>query len=123
MISWGSERSEQHGIGSRKTITQVLRFAQDDKFLDVKRRGGGHFLPPPGFSDLYPSVAEADCLPGVLEARLTVVPSPMQHLYAALLGPLLSIVFCPALWPAFTLICLGLASAFLGRVIFKTPLS
>src|ERR1035438_9873889 len=50
--------------------------------------------------------------------------------YAALLGPLLSVVLAsmdfavPALAsPTVTLICLGLASAFLGRLIFNTPLS
>src|SRR5580693_4406277 len=40
--------------------------------------------------------------------------------YAALLAAMASRIFSP---PAFTLICVGLASAFLARLIFRTPLS
>src|ERR1700722_17779457 len=49
---------------------------------------------------------------------------PTYAAWLVLLGCLLSTVFAlfaPA--PTVTLICFGLASAFLGRVIFSTPLS
>ena len=53
-----------------------------------------------------------------------VRPSTSWAAYAALLGALPSRVLSVALpVPMFTLICFGLASAFLGRVIFNTPLS
>jgi hypothetical protein len=48
----------------------------------------------------------------------------LSRSYAALLGPLPSDLASMDLSePTFTLICLGLASAFLGRLIFNTPLS
>jgi len=50
-------------------------------------------------------------------------PTWLLPIYAAwlvLFGCLASSVFSP---PTFTLICLGLASAFLAKVTFRTPLS
>jgi hypothetical protein len=43
-----------------------------------------------------------------------------SEVYAALLGALASSIFSP---PTLTLICLGLASAFLASLIFSTPWS
>src|SRR5262249_40146485 len=50
---------------------------------------------------------------------------PLHEHYAALLGPLPSKVFSEPAFsdPIWTLICFGFASAFLGRVIFRTPFS
>ena len=82
------------------------------KFRRLKYKGGGKFSASRGPQGLKP-VSFFYLLRGAKE--------PLFHFpYAALPGPLASIDFS---LPTFTLICFGLASAFLGNVIFRTPLS
>ena len=86
--------------------------------LIAKQTGGGQFASLP---------QEAIELRSMTPVRDAVPHERLRSLakfetYAALLGPLPSRVFStPA--PMLTLICFGLASAFLGNAIFNTPLS
>src|SRR5437016_5311662 len=79
------------------------------KQFGCKRNGRRCPLPPPAKSNR-----------AALDDRVKDPLPPKFIDYAALLGPLLSRVFS---LPTLTLICLGFASAFLGRLIFSTPLS
>src|SRR5271165_4990602 len=99
--------------------------------------GGGHFCRLP-----WSSGAKALVLPCLLGGTTGSRAFPVRatnaalkrrsstFAYAALLGPLASVVLASICFsvpgfskPTLTLICLGLASAFLGNAIFSTPLS
>ena len=95
-------------------ITQILRSPHDDKVAWSQNKAGGGQLPASRQSSFRAALDDPVQRPG-----------PTQHrAYAALLGPLASKVLSAAFsLPMFTLICFGLASAFLGRATFNTPLS
>src|ERR1700722_15910675 len=112
-------RATQNCIKVRSTLLRAdFRFAQDDKLSNCKTTGRRAVGQPPARSNraaLDDRVRDA-----VPHERLWSLAK--FQTYAALLGPLPSRVFStPA--PMLTLICLGLASAFLGNAIFNTPLS
>src|ERR1700730_5236194 len=105
-----SLRSGRQNLMDDKAVWMTKRFVQPNYFS--KENGRRLLVPPPA----------KDCR--ALPSRGGRMRPPLRKLtYAALLGPLLSRVFSLFSLPTLTLICLGLASAFLGKLIFNTPFS
>jgi hypothetical protein len=95
----------------RSSIAQLFNFSI------VKNYGRPAFLPA--------SRESQGLKPAFFIATYTALKRlSSTNTYAALLGPLASKVLSVLVaLPTLTLICLGLASAFLGNAIFSTPLS